>query len=418
MSFFITLIYLFCIFIRPQDWMPALEQVPVALILVGSAYFFLLIELLAFRKEGFAKVPQNRMMLGFMFAILMSHLVHTYFDGIIKAVNDFLIIFLSFYLILNALNTKRKFTIALWMIVLMIFFLAPQGIYQNATGVGWAGQKIMYEVHRDETRINWVGIFSDPNDLVLTFNVAVGIILAFIFGRVFFLARIINLIMLGYLFYGIYLTNSRGGIVSLVATMFFYFTRKTKRWFLGGIIGTIAVFGIFAFGPSRVSIMDVHESSAMGRVELWYNGILMIKANPIFGVGYDMFMAELPQTAHNSFILATAELGFVGLFFWMALIYCSFRGMSIIQENDPKLFNYALGLQTALISFCVAAFFLSRTYVIIPYIIFALCGALMHIAKKNNPSLDFKFTKQDFRATIFISILVLCLAYGVIKLGV
>ncbi len=82
-----------------------------------------------------------------------------------------------------------------------------------------------------------------------------------------------------------------------------------------------------------------------------------MKSRPIFGVGYDMFMDALPQTAHNSYVLAAAELGIVGLFCWIGLLYCSFKGLSVIQLREPRYYNYALGLQSSMVGFCAAAFF-------------------------------------------------------------
>jgi len=162
-------------------------------------------------------------------------------------------------------------------------------------------------------------------------------------------------------------------------------------------------------------MINVTESSAFGRVELWYGGIQLLKSSPLFGVGYDMFMEELPQTAHSSFILAAAELGFLGLMAWVGLLYSSFKGLSIIQENDERLYNYALGLQSSLVGFCAAAFFLSRTYIILPFMLVALSGSLMYVAHSRNKNLNFAFTRKDLKTTFLLSVGVLLLSYGVIK---
>ena len=130
-----------------------------------------------------------------------------------------------------------------------------------------------------------------------------------------------------------------------------------------------------------------------------------------------MFTDSLPQTAHNSFILAGAELGLVGLFLWVGLIYISFQGLSKVQEAVPSLRNYAYGLQASLVGFCAAAYFLSRTYVILPYLLFALSGSLMHIAREINPSLTFTFTKKDFKITAFLTVGSLLMAYILIKVA-
>ncbi|MCA9399827.1 MAG: O-antigen ligase family protein, partial [Candidatus Omnitrophica bacterium] len=159
------------------------------------------------------------------------------------------------------------------------------------------------------------------------------------------------------------------------------------------------------------------EASASSRIELWYGGILLLKANPLFGAGYDRFMEDLPQTAHNSYILAAAELGLFGIFFWIVLIYSSFKGLSMIINTDERLYNYALAVQSSLVGFCAAAFFLSRTYTVLPYLLFALSGSLMYIAKQRNNELDFRFTKHDWKMSGIWTIGILILVYAFIKVG-
>ncbi|MDE2027578.1 MAG: O-antigen ligase family protein, partial [Candidatus Omnitrophica bacterium] len=345
-----------------------------------ATVFFVLVERMGRGRISLVKGPQNGLMIGFFGAILMSHIAHHYFHGLINAFNSFIVIFLLFFIVQNCINTEWKFKIAVWFIVLLVSSLVLQGIYQFQHGYGWAGQPIIIEGLKKTPRITWVSIFNDPNDLALTFAVASGIVLAFIFGRVNFLQRIFAVALLGYLFYGIYLTNSRGGLLALMATVFFYAVIRTRKFFLGGVIGVLGAIAVFAFGPSREALLSAQEASANGRLQMWYQGVLMLKSNPLFGVGYGMFTNEEPLTAHNSYVLAFSELGFVGFFLWMALIYSSFKSLALVLNHDERLKTYALGLQSGLVGFCAAAFFLSRTYVILPYLIFALAGSLLHIA--------------------------------------
>ena len=417
MSFLTLLLYLFCTFIRPQEWIEPFIDKPLVEILSISTIILLIFERLSRGYIELVRVPQNRLMLGLFFSILMSHIVHTYFEGLTLAFNAFLIPFVLYFIILNGVNTELKFKIAIWLIVAMIFVLVPQGMYQLQNGNGWGGQPLTYDPHREEYRINWIGIFNDPNDLALLFVVAVGIVIAFLFGPAGWLLKLLSIPTLGYLCYGIYLTNSRGGMLALMATVFFYFIRRTKKFIFGGVVGGLCAFALLAAGPSRVGLISVEEESAYNRLDLWYEGFLMLKHNPLFGVGYGMFTDKLPQTAHNSFILAAAELGLIGLFFWMALIYSSFKCLSLVQANDGRLKTYALGLQSGLIGFCMAAFFLSRTYVILPYLLFAFSGSLFYIAQCRNKEMVFNFSREDTKKTIWLCVVVLLFAFILIKVG-
>jgi len=416
MSFICLLIYLFLTFIRPQEWVHGILNAPLVDAVSIALLIFLFFERMASKNAGLLRVAQNGLMFGLFLAILMSHVAHTYFQGMIEAFNLFIINIILYFIVLNAINTERKFRIAIWFIVLLILLLVPQGMYQVAHGYGWAGQGLTIDPHNPEVRINWVGIFSDPNDLALTFVMAAGIVLAFIFGKTGIIPRLLSSTMLGYFIYGIFLSNSRGGLVAIMVTVYFYFVRRTRRFILGSIIGGLLAIGLFAIGPSRSAIISSGEASANNRVQLWYQGILMMKANPLFGVGFRMFEADQPQTAHNSFVLAASELGSFGYFFWMALIFSSFRQLSLVQQYDERLRTYATGLQTSLVGFCAAAFFLSRTYVILPYLLFALSGSLFYIAQQRNKELIYRFTLKEARSTFLFGVIVLIVMYVIVKI--
>ncbi len=418
MSFLFLLMYLFVTFIRPQDWLEAVRGWPLVNGLALATAYAMLCERFITKKPAFVKVPQNVFMLGLFASALMSHVAHTYLGGLIFTAKGFLIILILFFLILNVMNTERKVKTGIWFIVALILILVFQGMHQIETGRGWAGQLPTVGYTPEDVRINWVGIFNDPNDLALIFVVASGITLAFLFGGANFFIKTLSVPMIGLLFYGIYLTNSRGGILALIAAFGFYFIRKTRHFILGGILGVGAAAAIFALGPSRLGLITMTEASAYTRIELWYQGLAMLKSNPLFGVGYDMFMNDLPQTAHNSYILVGAELGLVGLFFWMGLIYVSIKQMTVIQNKEPRLADYAYGLQAALVGFCSAAFFLSRSYVIVPYMLFALAGSLFYAARRQNPELDFQLVKRDYVLILMMSVGVLSFAYLIFKVGV
>ncbi len=397
--------------------MPGFYAMPMIDILAGGTLFFLILERSMQKKTFFVHVPQNILIVGFFFAILMSHIAHTYFAALIEAFTEFSSTLILFFLMLNVIDSRKKFIITVWLIIFLVVILVPQGMYQLQHGYGWAGQPITYDYHRDEYRINWIGIFNDPNDLALTFVIAIGFLIALLLGQTGFLTRLIALPFIGLLLYGIFLTNSRGGLLALIVTVYFYFVKRTNKLFWGSLIGGTLGFVVFTFGPSRAALFNIEEASAFNRIELWYQGILMMKANPLFGIGFKRFAQEMPHTAHNSEILARSELGILGLFYWKALIYISFKGLSIIQARDAELKTYALGLQSALVGFCAAAFFLSRTYIILPYLLFALSGSYMDIAKQRNPELDFHFTKKDFKNTWIFSFFMILIAYVMIKIA-
>ena len=400
MSFATFILYLICVFIRPQDWVPFLIGKPLINIFGVATIIFLFFESSG-KPEGkrLVRSPQSWLMVCFFLSILMSHIAHHYFTGLINAFTQFYPTVILFFVILNAINSEKRLKTAVWIITLIMGLLVLQGMYQRHNGFGWADQVITSQ--GDEKggmiyRINWVGIFADPNDLALTFVIGIGLLLPYIFSNVNFLLRLISTGLVAFLGYGIFLTNSRGGQIALMAAMLYFFVRKTKRFILGGILGSGAVAAVLLFGPSRMSSLSSSEDSAAARLDLWYGGLQIFKSNPVFGRGFGMFMDTMPQTAHNSYVLAVAELGFVGLFLWVAMIYISMKGLMAVQSTNKGLANHALGIQSALIGFSAAAFFLSRTYVILPFMLFAMAGSLTWIATKSDTATPpLKFNGKD-----------------------
>lgn len=409
MAFISLLLYITVIYLRPQEWVPAVYGWQLLDILAIVTIFFWIFTGTGSRIK-FVKAPHNIFLLGFLGALVASHLSHLYMWGAFNAFIDFTKMVIMFFLIINLVNSTKKFKITIGLLIILTLILAVQGIMQYRTGFGLAGQPLV-----EGGRITWIGIFNDPNDLALAFVIVVAILLTFLFGQSAFKLKILTLPILATLLYATYLTNSRGGMLALMAIVFFYFVKRTRRFLSGAIVGMALIMVIFSFGPSRLASLSAQEESAYGRIEAWYEGIQMIKSNPIFGVGYHMFTEDYPRTAHNSFVLATAETGLIGLFFWIGLIYFSFKSLSLVQVSDTSLKPYALGLQVGLIGFLAAAFFLSRTYITLPYIIFALSAALLNIARQKDGKLENRFVFQDIRNIGLLSVGILVLTYGIMK---
>ena len=233
MSFITFTLYLVCVFIRPQDWVTGFLQRPLVNIFAVATIAFLFFESGSKPVDRrLVKAPQSLLMAGFFLTILLSHVAHLYFWGLTDAFTKFYPTFILFFVMLNALNSERRLKGAIGIIVLIMGALALQGISQAKNGYGWAGQMITTETKVSGelvNRINWVGIFSDPNDLALTFVIGIGLLLPVIFTSGNFALRAGAAILTGYLGYGIYLTNSRGGQIALMAAMLYFFHSPDEK---------------------------------------------------------------------------------------------------------------------------------------------------------------------------------------------
>src|ERR1039457_1336246 len=118
----------------------------------------------------------------------------------------------------------------------------------------------------------------------------------------------------------------------------------------------------------------------------------MYRSNPILGVGFRNFTEHHDLTAHNSFVLCFAELGAVGYFFWLALLIVAILQLEQVRQckDDGRggdvLRRQARVLIPSFAGMLAAAFFLSRSYNPVLFLLVGLAFALYEIAGQGGHS--------------------------------
>lgn len=381
--FILTVIYLLLVLIRPQDYPEFQSEGGIPwqqLSLLGAGLFWAMSP-----RKNFA-APQYQLLLVFLGVLMFSSVVNGWNGGAIKQLTKFGPVVLAFCVLSNALTSPGRVRATMAIFVIGAAVLALHGIEQVSQGVGWTGIELS-----QGSRIQYVGIFNDPNDLGMLFVMALpmAVYLGYA-GRAGLLRKALWLAVVGMLVYGIYLTDSRGTMLAMLMVLGSYI------WLRRGLLPAAALAGVALVGlmmlPSRMQEMDVSEASAAGRVDSWYEGIQMFTANPIFGIGADNFSDLHNLTAHNSFVLVMAETGIIGFAVWLAFVgYCFRMMLAVVRLRarvpgalpeampDPAVEQQwhedravATALLLSLIGFFVCAFFLSRSYVIILYLLAGL----------------------------------------------
>jgi O-antigen ligase len=393
--------YLVFLYLRPQEFVHGFVGTPVMLILGGATFGLTILHAVLQRQKIFdLKIPQNIIMVWFYAAIVVSHLVHFYAHGALTSAHNFLSTFILYLLIVNLVNTRARVKVTLYMLMGLTFILAVQGIVQYYTGSGLAGQETYQQ------RIQAIGIFSDPNDLAL----ALLIILPFLFYKItrggHLLIKLMVLLSAATITYAIFLTQSRGGILSLGLLVFFMMCKRYGR-VVGIVGGILIVSAIFLFSPERMGDFSPQEASIYGRVEAWSMGMDLFKANPLFGVGAQRFMDFHFRTAHNSFLLCASELGLFGLFAWVMLILISLKNSFFVATHKYEDAGAGLGLYAesiffGIVAFVSGAFFLSRTYHELLYILVGLSVAVTGILLREADGEFLLIEKRDFIYTFLI----------------
>ena len=77
--------------------------------------------------------------------------------------------------------------------------------------------------------------------------------------------------------------------------------------------------------------------------------------------------------------------------------------------------SFYSNMQSSIVGFAAAAFFLSRTYNILPFLLVALSGSLWYVAQQKDQSIRCPVTKKDWRNILLISILSIVSVYFFIR---
>ncbi|MDH5766743.1 MAG: O-antigen ligase family protein [Gammaproteobacteria bacterium] len=292
--------------------------------------------------------------------------------------HDFLINFIKWFFLYRmvavSIDSFVKLKSVLNTLLFIISIIAIQAIYHKYYSpdmMGWAGQSLGWvdsSVLRSggTGRTQWVNIFDGPGVFCVMFTLALPFAL-----RLYEtqqgnrLIKLSGMLLVLLIVMAIWTTGSRGGFLATLSVFSFYLMTKmgislvriTK-------IGLIAAL-LFILAPSHLTSIRDENRSAQHRVDMWIEGIEMVQYNPVFGIGkgnYSSYTGRL--IAHNSAIEIMGELGVIGLFFWLSLMFVSYKKIiNFINFTDDVYHkNIMISLGLALLGYHVSSMFVTLEY--------------------------------------------------------
>jgi putative inorganic carbon (hco3(-)) transporter len=388
MSLILMLLSLVLYYFSPSEVVPALApfHLQQIILLPAAALAFV-----AFTMRG-ARLPSPHyiLMLGLWFAVIMSLFSKLWIRDSYDALFIFALLVCMYFLVLLNASSPLRIRVICRTIAGCALLMAILGILAYHTG--FQAVKLLHEARGDQpVRIRGYGILGDANDLAQFFLVGLAM-LGVMWKPKHTIGNLAKLIPpAAILIYGVFLTGSRAAIFGLAVIVFSLAANRMGK--LQSVVLTACVIAILIaseFGGGREISLD--EGSAGERVRAWGDGIKMLKSSPLFGIGYLHFLEADDMTAHNSFVLCFAELGMFGYFFWLALVVTVILGLQRIARapvktlQDLELRPCVTTIRTALYTFLVTSWFLSRTYNITLYVLLALAAGLIAQYQEKNPS--------------------------------
>jgi O-antigen ligase len=373
-------VYLLLLLLRPQEWLPSLQNLPILQLLLLAC-----VVLWAIRGHKALALPQFPLLLWFVLATLVSAIAIGWLGSLAYQYQLLIPILLMFAVTTTVAQDLRILRRIMLIMIVSACVMVLHGHLQLEDGVGWTGMELM------EGRITYVGIFDDPNDLGQLLVMCIAFCL-YLRSGASTSRRLLLLGVVAWLSYGIYLTDSRGTFLAALAVFSIAIVRRFGRLALG-ILAAIAIPALALH--TRLGEIGTKEQSASDRLDSWYQGFQMFLDSPLTGVGLGQYTEHNYLTAHNSIVLPMAELGILGFIPWFGMVAVTAHmvwwlsyGKHVPREPglDAQVIEAereaGYGLMLAAAGFAVSAFFLSTSYKHIFFLMMALVIARFYHARQ------------------------------------
>lgn len=396
MANLLVFLYMIALLVRPQDWFGPFIGLPTGFVITLAMFVGGLINYLSDRPRY--ATPHNRLLPVYIAVIFVATLLNTDFGNATDQAIAFVKRAVLFFSIVWLVNTRERANFVIWSFLGILLFLSFQAVLQAQTGLSWGGQTVMPGYV--EIRVRWHGDWDGPNSYALLFVLGVAMTMEFVFGPYGALTRLWAMGLSAMYFVAIFLTNSRGAVLALLGMTALYFKDRFSKP-VAITLAAVAVLGILALGPSRMSEINTKESSAHERSWAWEQGLTMLRQNPVFGVGRGEFHRRVDSglLAHNNYVQNFAELGLTGFFIFMSLLWFTWRGGYLMSrlpaDKDVRLPSLGRMITGAVAGYCLVTFFVVMELDIL-YFMLGLCTAMYCIARREVPELPvLRMTRWD-----------------------
>ena len=389
MGYFILILTIIVYLIRPAEWVPALYFN--WNMLLNSFGIVAIVSAYGVNNKNFNTDRTTRYLLGFILFMMLSNIANFQFGTIISysiQMGSIVIIYILTQITIKKPEQINKFIL---LIVVLTLFICFQCYLQVKNGVNWGGQKPIYRTVKaladsgvsvvKEPQVRWFGVLSDPNDLgMLLIAFFPYMVNKIVFQKPSSIKRIFWLLAMLVIGNTVIMTNSRGSLLALMGGLSSFFILK-KRSLVGVVIAVLVGIALMALGPSRMAELTSGDHSAMGRVYAWIDALKILSHNPLFGIGAKHYTDHHHLTTHNSFILALVENGIFGFIAYFSIFIISIDTairVAYSEENEKKS-TEIISLVGGLIGIVISIFFISRTYVLLPFLYMAILTTYVRI---------------------------------------
>ena len=414
-AYFLFLLANAMLFIRPAELFPSLGDVQVYLACIAGALLFSVSELHnQLRWRTMLQQPVNLCVVGVTLMVLVSRISTGNLENADTAFLTMVKVLLYYLVLVSVITTPLRLryflmSTAICATVMIAFSIVDYRSFRDH----WTGNpefEVVLERERhlepnerqilrhipDRNGVDrygneiWffrlcgLGIFHDPNDLSLLIVATAVICLYFWSDPELPWVRWFWLMPLVVLAVGMHYTFSRGGLLAGgLALMVWLSTRYGGK--VAVAIGAMCLLAVpVALG--RAGKMDISGGTGQQRIQIWSDGLMAIRNSRIlFGIGEGQYTEISTHVAHNSYVHAFVELGFVGgtlflgCFFLPAFTFFLMKRFEF-RIDHPELRRVFPYVAAILADWCMGMCSLSRCYVPPTYMVAGVCAAFINMA--------------------------------------
>jgi hypothetical protein len=394
------------LFIRPAEIVPALLGLPIyelLNVLCIVLCFGQLLEKLSFAR--LAAAPITACVVGLQLAVIFSFLSRLNLSATLESAIVFGKVLIYYLLLVSLIDTPRRlrtflisllaFTVALTALALLHdhgYLYIPA---MAAVNDQWAADNSEDNGPIAIVRLCAAGIFGNPNDFARLLAVGLILCLYLMASKDAGPARLLGVAAFVMMAYALHLTHSRGGLLGLFAAV-----AVLARSRLGTvrllIIAAMAVPIVVAVFGGRQLDIDTQTGTGQQRIQLWSEGLALLRQSPLFGIGMRQYAEELGLVAHNSFVHCFVELGLFGGTLFTGAFYLAVWGPYRLgkvdhKAIDPELYRLRAYLMAIVVGVCVGMLTSTRSYEIPTFTILGLSAAFMQVTRVSLPEFRLNF---------------------------
>ena len=388
-SFVFTFLFVFFEYVRPQATYPSLNVLPWARITLIGALVACMIE----GKASFSRKGGWGLLLLFTLVIFASIAQAVYPSFGLKTVDVWLSWVVIMYIISSAADNEERLILLVGGFILWNAKMSFGGFRR------WAAIGFRF---RDWGLAGPSGWFQNSGEFGIEMCVFFPIVIYFLIGLYPHLAKWKTYALMFVTITAVASmagSSSRGALVGGAAVGLWFLWRSPNR-VRGTIVMSVLAIATWLVLPDEQKDRfrtAGDDGTSQNRLPYWADGIEITNQHPLLGIGYDNWMPYYTarynpegQLPHNIFFEAAAELGYVGLLVFIALIVYVFwenaqtRKVTGQRGPAPNRFLYFMsyGFDGALIGYLVSGFFVTVLFYPYFWVNMGFTLALAMVARK------------------------------------